>query len=103
MMISCLMLFISMFGSAEDSLRHYNNTRVINKKGVTIASQKRYVKFLEGFLTTELLINPVKKEEEPTPSEGNRITSTSTSWFELYLKRYNKLIENMAFNDMAKK
>ena len=24
------------------------------------------------------------------------------SWFELYIKRYNKLVENMVFNDMIK-
>jgi hypothetical protein len=60
MMISALMLFISMFKSAEESIDHYNETRVSNGKGLTIASQKRYVKFMEGFLNYELIINDPK-------------------------------------------
>ena len=70
MMISALMLFISMFSTAEEAISHYNNTRVKDKKGLTISSQKRYVKFLEGFLTLELLINSKKVEQSPVPSEG---------------------------------
>ncbi len=46
MMISALMFFISMFNSPEDSINHYNNTRVRDMKGLTISSQKRYVKFM---------------------------------------------------------
>lgn len=60
---------------------------------------------MEGFLTLELIINNPNsdKYEKPTPSEGNDWTEKSTSWYELYLYRYNKLTENMVFNDMAKK
>jgi phosphatidylinositol-3,4,5-trisphosphate 3-phosphatase/dual-specificity protein phosphatase PTEN len=57
MMISAICLFISMFKSAEESINHYNRTRVTGNKGLTIASQKRYVKFMEGFLFYELIIN----------------------------------------------
>jgi len=45
---------------------------------------------------------PKAQYEEIGSKEQNDI-SNSVSWFELYLKRYNKLIENMVFNDMAKK
>ena len=57
MMLSALMFFISMFNSPEDAIAHYNSTRVKNMKGLTISSQKRYVKFMEGFLVLELIIN----------------------------------------------
>ena len=108
MMLSALMFFISMFNSPEDAIAHYNSTRVKNMKGLTISSQKRYVKFMEGFLVLELIINQANKNIQfPTASDGcknikDRI-GTTTSWYELYLKRYNKLIENMVFYDMAKK
>lgn len=54
MMISALLLFISMYKSAADAISHYNKVRVIDDKGLTIASQKRYVSFLEGFLNIHL-------------------------------------------------
>jgi phosphatidylinositol-3,4,5-trisphosphate 3-phosphatase/dual-specificity protein phosphatase PTEN len=54
MMISALLLFIGMYPSAETAINHYNRVRVIDDKGLTIASQKRYVKFLEGFLNIHL-------------------------------------------------
>lgn len=57
MMISAILLFVGMFRSAEEAYGHYNATRVSNNKGLTIASQKRYVKFMEGFLNYELNIN----------------------------------------------
>jgi hypothetical protein len=85
---------------------------VTDGKGLTIASQKRYVKFLEGFLNIHLWQQgDTKNIEYPKaqydaqgakPAPENDLQN-SVSWFELYLKRYNKLIENMVFNDMAKK
>jgi phosphatidylinositol-3,4,5-trisphosphate 3-phosphatase/dual-specificity protein phosphatase PTEN len=38
MMISALMLFISMYSCTEDAVKHYNKARVIDDKGLTIAS-----------------------------------------------------------------
>merc|ERR1719469_469588 len=56
MMICSLLLFINMFPSAEKSIEHYDSTRVKDDKGLTISSQRRYVKFFEGFLNTELIL-----------------------------------------------
>lgn len=90
MMICALLLFINMFPSGQSSIAHYNGSRVRDGNGLTISSQKRYVKFFEGFLYSELIL----KDSYGVVGVPN--------WFELYIKRYNKLVENMVFNDMAK-
>ena len=90
MMICALLTFINMFPSGQSSIAHYNGSRVRDGNGLTISSQKRYVKFFEGFLYSELIL----KDSYGVIGVPN--------WFELYIKRYNKLVENMVFNDMGK-
>lgn len=49
-MICCYMLFSKMYPTANESLGFYANARTHNKKGVTIPSQQRYVRYLERVL-----------------------------------------------------
>jgi phosphatidylinositol-3,4,5-trisphosphate 3-phosphatase and dual-specificity protein phosphatase PTEN len=49
--IAAYMLYAQMFKSATQSLTHYAETRTLNKKGVTIPSQKRYVYYLDTFVS----------------------------------------------------
>lgn len=47
-LMSCILLIRSGFvGSAVEALTHYDNTRVTNKKGLTVVSQRKYVIFYE--------------------------------------------------------
>jgi protein-tyrosine phosphatase len=57
MMICSLLLFLGIFPSAKTSIDHYNRQRAVNMKALTICSQKRYVKFFEGFLNYKLTEN----------------------------------------------
>jgi hypothetical protein len=50
MMICSLLIFLGMFSSSNKAIHHYNSMRAVNMKALTICSQKRYVKFFEGFL-----------------------------------------------------
>lgn len=54
MMICSLLIFLGMFSSAAKAIHHYNSQRAVNMKALTICSQKRYVKFFEGFLNIKL-------------------------------------------------
>ena len=101
MMICSLLLFINMFPSAEKSIEHYDCTRVKDDKGLTISSQRRYVKFFEGFLNTELILRS-DNQNQMHKTNQNKFIREQQGWFELYVKRYNKLMENMVFNDMVK-
>jgi hypothetical protein len=97
MMICSLLVFISMFRSAEESIEHYNQSRVDNGKGLTISSQIRYVKFFEGFLTLELFLKRSIETIFPDPSEN------APSWYELYLKDYNRILDSRILQENQKK
>ena len=43
MMICSLLVFLGMFSTHTEAIRHYNKQRAINMKALTINSQKRYV------------------------------------------------------------
>ncbi len=40
--------------TSNRAIHHYNSMRAVNMKALTICSQKRYVKFFEGFLNIRL-------------------------------------------------
>jgi phosphatidylinositol-3,4,5-trisphosphate 3-phosphatase/dual-specificity protein phosphatase PTEN len=50
LMICCLMLYLKMFGTAQEALDFYGRQRTSNGKGVTIPSQIRYVHMYEQYL-----------------------------------------------------
>ena len=56
MMICALLVFMNMFETHKQAIRHYNEKRAKPPKfhALTIQSQKRYVKFLCGFLNYKL-------------------------------------------------
>ena len=49
-MIVCYLIFSGLFNTADEALVHYANQRTLDKKGVTISSQIRYIKYFETFL-----------------------------------------------------
>ena len=49
-MIVCYLIFTGLCKNTEEALIHYAKQRTLNNKGVTIASQKRYIKYFETFL-----------------------------------------------------
>jgi hypothetical protein len=49
-MIVCYLFFSGLCQTVDEALRHYAKQRTLNNKGVTIASQKRYIKYFESFL-----------------------------------------------------
>jgi len=49
-MISCWMLYSRQWSSPEDAMRFYAATRTRDKKGVTIPSQIRYIRYFATFL-----------------------------------------------------
>ena len=51
-MIVCYLIFSGLCKNTDEALIHYANQRTINKKGVTIASQIRYIKYFETFLSS---------------------------------------------------
>ena len=51
-MIVCYLIFSGLCRNTEEALVHYANQRTLNKKGVTIASQIRYIKYFETFLSS---------------------------------------------------
>ena len=72
--IAIYMLYSKLFNNATDSLKHYAEERTLNKKGVTIPSQKRYVYYLDKFLSNnnktpfkgqKLKLKSVKLEPSP--------------------------------------
>lgn len=77
MMICALLYYLGMFPTVEESIKHYNVTRSVNAKAITISSQKRYVKFFEGFLNLHLIDRQVEKPPY--------------NFFEQTLKNYNSL------------
>ena len=51
-MIVCYLIFSGLCQTSDEALVHYANQRTLNKKGVTIASQIRYIKYFETFLSS---------------------------------------------------
>ena len=49
-MIVCYLVFTGLCQSVDDALVHYAKQRTLNNRGVTIASQIRYIKYFESFL-----------------------------------------------------
>ena len=53
-MICSYLVFSGLCDSSEKAFRYYARIRTKNNTGVTIASQKRYIKYFENFLQTNL-------------------------------------------------
>ena len=51
-MIVCYLIFSGLCETSDDALAHYASQRTLNNKGVTIASQIRYIKYFETFLSS---------------------------------------------------
>ena len=51
-MIVCYLIFSGLCKNSDEALIHYANQRTLNKKGVTIPSQIRYIKYFETFLSS---------------------------------------------------
>lgn len=51
-MICAYLVFSGLCKNSEQAFRHYARIRTKNNKGVTIASQRRYIKYFENFLKT---------------------------------------------------
>jgi hypothetical protein len=85
MMICALMVFLGMFDSEISAREHYDSQRAKpGTKALTINSQKRYVKFFEGFLYYKLA-------ENAFPSK---------SFFETAILRRNYMSCSGVFEDM---
>ena len=46
------LIFTGLCNNSDEAIHHYANMRTYNRKGVTIASQIRYVKYFETFLSS---------------------------------------------------
>ena len=51
-MIVCYLIFTGLCKNTDEALAFYAKQRTLNNKGVTIASQKRYIKYFETFLVS---------------------------------------------------
>ena len=51
-MIVCYLIFSGLCKNSDEALIHYANQRTLNKKGVTIPSQIRYIRYFETFLSS---------------------------------------------------
>ncbi|XP_024359682.1 phosphatidylinositol 3,4,5-trisphosphate 3-phosphatase and protein-tyrosine-phosphatase PTEN2A isoform X5 [Physcomitrium patens] len=50
LMISCLLLHLNFFSTAEESVHHYNEKRCVNSNALILPSHLRYVKYYEEVL-----------------------------------------------------
>ena len=89
MMICSLLVFLGMFKTHTEAIKHYNQKRAKNCKALTINSQKRYAKFFCGFLHYKL-------RDETKPEEMKK----DVTFFELSLRKHNYLSFNRVFEDM---
>jgi hypothetical protein len=76
MMVCSLMLFVGIFQTAEEAISEFDKIAENSRKDVKQStsshlelcqfqqSQRRYVKFFEGFLTYELVVRNEKREED---------------------------------------
>ena len=51
-MIVCYLIFTGLCKNSDEALVHYASQRTLNNKGVTIASQIRYIRYFETFLSS---------------------------------------------------
>jgi len=71
-MIACLLLFEAHCANAEEALRFFGVKRTRNGAGVTIPSQRRYVRYFEDFLAQCRLpsgLLPAALPLEPSPAQ----------------------------------
>ena len=52
--ICCLLLYLGIFDTADESMKYYGLMRVGEEKGVTIPSQKRYVNYFETIIKNKI-------------------------------------------------
>lgn len=76
-MICCYLLHCRLYGSADEALKHYGQTRTQDTKGVTIPSQRRYVDYYDQLLKsgleyspTPLVLHELRLEPIPNFSAG---------------------------------
>lgn len=60
LVLCCFMLFEGYFKAAKASLEHYAEKRTLNGKGVTIASQIRWVYYFEHYMANYRNVSPPK-------------------------------------------
>ncbi|KAG5899751.1 hypothetical protein JTB14_006089 [Gonioctena quinquepunctata] len=108
-MICCYLLHSGKFSSANQALSYYGQTRTQDKKGVTIPSQVRYVRYYETLLRNQLCYKPVSmyiKEFilNPVPNfAGGQGCLTFTISHQTFLQEGEKLTQKckkLRKNDM---
>jgi protein-tyrosine phosphatase len=65
LLISCLLLHLQICVSPAAALKYYGEQRTADGKGVTIASQQRYVRFYSAFLYEYALLGLPFPDEQP--------------------------------------
>eukprot|EP00736_Rhodelphis_marinus_P013036 Rmarinus@m.11246 len=85
-MICCLLIHMNICNNAQESLRLYGNKRTLNSKGVTIASQIRYVEYFEkihrdGFpQPRRLVLKSIRMWTTPNMQATGGCTPSYTVW-----------------------
>lgn len=87
-MICCYLLHSQIYETADDALSFYGNTRTQDKKGVTIPSQVRYIRYYESMIrehlvysSVSLYVTELKLEPPPTltSAQGGSLYFTISS------------------------